>query len=340
MGTIRKRPNGKRQAIVRVKGHEHIYKTFDSHKEAMAWIRETEKQLESKLLTSPDILIGELIDRYVREIYPKRKRMADSHLKHDIPSIKRSFGKLSMRDLVGNGLQKWVLDQSTSSGTRNWHIARLFGVLRQAEMHWSIHIPWDDMKRCRDRLWEEGYIAVADERSRRLSDDELNAIKKVLNHNGTVPMADVIDFCVASAMRISEVCRIEWADLNAEARTVIIRDRKHPRKKFGNHQEVPLLNGAYEVIERQARKKERIFPYCKVYLSKLFKRACDKAGVEDAVLHDLRHEGISRLFELGFEIQEVAMVSGHTNWRTLRRYTHLRPASLVEKERRLRLLAA
>jgi len=37
-------------------------------------------------------------------------------------------------------------------------------------------------------------------------------------------------------------------------------------------------------------------------------------GVEDAVLHDLRHEAISRLFELGFEIQEVGMVSGHTNW--------------------------
>lgn len=60
------------------------------------------------------------------------------------------------------------------------------------------------------------------------------------------------------------------------------------------------------------------------------------AGVEDIVLHDLRHEGISRLFELGFKIEEVALVSGHTEWRTLARYTHLRPASLVERERQLR----
>ena len=34
----------------------------------------------------------------------------------------------------------------------------------------------------------------------------------------------------------------------------------------------------------------------------------DKAGLEDILLHDLRHEGISRLFELGFKIQEVAMI--------------------------------
>ena len=61
-----------------------------------------------------------------------------------------------------------------------------------------------------------------------------------------------------------------------------------------------------------------------------------KGGVQDMMLHDLRHEGISRLFEFGFAIQAVALVSGHTNWRTLARYTHLKPESLIEKERRLK----
>lgn len=60
--------------------------------------------------------------------------------------------------------------------------------------------------------------------------------------------------------------------------------------------------------------------------------------MSDIVLHDLRHEGISRLFELGFQIHEVALVSGHTNWRTLMRYTHLQPASLVQREHELRAL--
>lgn len=71
-------------------------------------------------------------------------------------------------------------------------------------------------------------------------------------------------------------------------------------------------------------------------MSLRFRAAADKVGLEDIVLHDLRHEGISRLFELGFQIQEVALVSGHTNWKTLQRYTHLQPQALVAKERMLR----
>jgi integrase len=38
--------------------------------------------------------------------------------------------------------------------------------------------------------------------------------------------------------------------------------------------------------------------------------------------HDLRH-GVSRLFEMGWDIPCVASVSGHRDWNSLRRYTHL-----------------
>lgn len=53
-----------------------------------------------------------------------------------------------------------------------------------------------------------------------------------------------------------------------------------------------------------------------------------RAGLVDLRWHDLRHEAICRLFEAGYEIQEVALVSGHRDWNMLRRYTHLKPESL------------
>ena len=40
--------------------------------------------------------------------------------------------------------------------------------------------------------------------------------------------------------------------------------------------------------------------------------------------HDLRHEGVSRLFEKGLTIPHVATVSGHRSWQSLKRYTHIR----------------
>jgi integrase len=47
-------------------------------------------------------------------------------------------------------------------------------------------------------------------------------------------------------------------------------------------------------------------------------------GIEDLHFHDLRHEGVSRLFEMGRTIPQVASVSGHRSWQSLQRYSHLR----------------
>lgn len=334
MGTVRRR-GSKYQGIVRVTGHDPIYRTFDSAREAKRWVSDQELLIESKVVTNPEVLITDVIDQYVKEIAPKRK-MAESHLGHDIPSIKVRFAGMKMKDLQGRGLTDWLLKQEGAPSTRAWHIARLFGVLRQAETHWNMPVPWQDMKTCRDKMWELGWIGPANERDRRVSDAELAAIKLHIKKGTRIKAREVFDFCLFSAMRIGEVCRITWDDLDKESRTILIRDRKHPRKKFGNHQTVPLLNGSFEVLESMPKREARIFPYHPGVCSKVFHDAATKAGLENVVLHDLRHEAISRMFELGFAIQEVAMVSGHRDWKLLRRYTHLRPASLVEKERRLR----
>ena len=47
--------------------------------------------------------------------------------------------------------------------------------------------------------------------------------------------------------------------------------------------------------------------------------------------HNLRHEAISRFFERGLSLPEVALISGHRDHRMLLRYTDLRPENLVAK---------
>ncbi len=54
-----------------------------------------------------------------------------------------------------------------------------------------------------------------------------------------------------------------------------------------------------------------------------------RAGFSDFRFHDLRHESISRFFELGLNISEVAVIAGHKDPRMLFRYTHLRAVDLV-----------
>ena len=51
----------------------------------------------------------------------------------------------------------------------------------------------------------------------------------------------------------------------------------------------------------------------------------------DLRFHDLRHEAISRFFEMGLSVPEVAVISGHKDARMLFRYTHLRAEDLVNR---------
>ena len=62
-----------------------------------------------------------------------------------------------------------------------------------------------------------------------------------------------------------------------------------------------------------------------------FRTARKKIDRPDLRFHDLRHESVSRFFEMGLSIPEVALISGHKDVRQLFRYTHLKPENLREK---------
>jgi integrase len=134
-------------------------------------------------------------------------------------------------------------------------------------------------------------------------------------------------------MRQEEIHRVTWDDLNTRTKMLLIRDRKDPRQKKGNDQRIPLLSvSGYDpmaLIEEQralrANDDDRIFPYNHKSVSTAFTRSCQELEIEDLHFHDMRHEGTSRLFEA-----QVALVTGHKDWKMLRRYTHLKPEALHE----------
>ncbi|WP_428685390.1 tyrosine-type recombinase/integrase [Reyranella sp.] len=51
----------------------------------------------------------------------------------------------------------------------------------------------------------------------------------------------------------------------------------------------------------------------------------------DFRFHDLRHEAISRFFEKGLSVPEVALISDHGDIRMLMRYTHLRAETVAAR---------
>ena len=96
---------------------------------------------------------------------------------------------------------------------------------------------------------------------------------------------------------------------------------------------MPLSTKAAQVLAAQRQRNDTPSPF--PVTPNGFRLAWDmlrsRAGLVDLRFHDLRHEAISRFFELGLNIPEVAVISGHKDPRMLFRYTHLRAEELVDR---------
>lgn len=140
----------------------------------------------------------------------------------------------------------------------------------------------------------------------------------------TLPMHRIMAFAIFSTRRQEEITLITWEDFNETEMRQMVRDMKHPGQKKGNDVLCEVLPEAYRIMQLQPGRKGKIFPYNSDTISSRFTRACKFLEIKDLHFHDLRHEGISRLFEMGRTIPQVAAVSGHRSWQSLQRYSHLR----------------
>jgi integrase len=327
------------RALVRKGGHKRCM-TFATRGLAKAWAAKLETEIEELkahgFMKPSDLTVGELIDRYIGELYAS-KRWSVSKT-NDLKALRRAFESYLLHDLDHTSILDaftTMADAGTGGVGIGARMSYFITVLKTARDVWRLNVSVEAAQSARAALVSLGLLTASKERSRRVSDDEIARIIKHLEASATtLPMRDLIHFAVASALRVSEICALKWDDLNTTDRTVKVRDRKHPTKKAGNTSDVPLLDfsghDAYAIVARQPKTNDQIFPYNPRTVGQYFREAAAIHEIEDLVFHDLRHEAVSRMFESKhkYSIPEVALVSGHRDWRHLRRYTNLRAVDL------------
>ncbi len=163
-------------------------------------------------------------------------------------------------------------------------------------------------------------------RNRRVSQSEIERLIAELAEIDRQDVIAVINFAVETGMRRSEILTLEWRFVDLKRRTAHL-----PRTKNGHARTVPLTNGAIAVLEAQDRSNCLAFPVTSDALKMCWRRIMAKTRIEDLHFHDLRHEAVSRFFEMGLSMPEVALISGHRDPRMLMRYTHLVPHQLAKK---------
>jgi integrase len=337
-------PSGSWRAVVRRK-RRYISETFKRKDDARAWALGAERQIDQGSSPTPSRVkrkktFGQLIDLHIADMKAVGKAPGRSKAA-TLAMLKRDLGERAIIDMDRERLIKFGRARSAQGAgpvTLSMDIGMIRLVISHAAAVHGLPVSTEQVDLARIALKRLGLVGKSNERSRRPTEEEL---RKLFEHfdairRPCIPMSRVIRFAIATAMRQEEIFRVTWDDYSPRTKMLLIRDRKDPREKKGNHQRIPLLDvsgyDAVALIEEQRAMRsnddDRVFPHNHKSAGTAFTRACQTLGIIDLHFHDLRHEGTSRLFEFDLKIQQAALVTGHKDWKMLRRYTHLQPESL------------
>lgn len=336
MGTItpRKRKDGSIGYTVQIRRKENgrvVYteaKTFDREVAARAWRDKREKELDQpgalESAKQEDPLLSDVIDRYMRE----SKRALGKTKKQVLNTIKtKPLGGMRCSEIKSPDYKAFADSLNVQPQTVGNYMSHLSSVVRIARPAWGYPLSEKELDDALTVTKSMGITGRSRNRDRRPTHDELDRILTYYTEMETreraeIPMREIIVFAMFSTRRQEEITRISIEDYQGDR--VLVRDMKHPGQKIGNDTWCDLPPEAARIVEAVRPERGPIFPYNHKSISASFTRACAFLEIEDLVFHDLRHEGTSRLFEMGWNIPHVAAVTGHRSWNSLKRYTHLR----------------
>lgn len=312
--------------------------TFDRKQVAQAWIKRRETELAEpgaiERANRKGVTIRKMIEQYLDE-YEKIRPLGKTK-NATLKAIKDTWlGDLDDSALTSQKLvefAQWRMGkegggvQAQTVGNDLSHLGAVLSVARPA---WGYEVDPLAMPDARKVLRKLGMVSKSKERNRRPTLDELDKLmahffEMQVRRPESINMPKMIAFALFSTRRQEEITRIRWDDLDESRQAVLVRDMKNPGQKIGNNVWCHLPDEAWAILQSMPRTHREIFPYNSRSVSASFTRACPLLGIEDLHFHDLRHEGVSRLFEMDWDIPRVSSVSGHRDWNSLRRYTHLR----------------
>ena len=321
MGSIRKRGQ-KWHAQIRIKGWQSLSKTFATKQLADAWVRQTEDNVRSAALTAVQSIVMSLQEactRYATTISTQHKGFQSEQYR--LKQFGNScLGSTNLHDLNHGQIQAYFEQRSqhVSRSTLRREMLLLKRVLTTAMTEWHGNIAIHPMQQ----------IKIPSEnphRVRRITDDEWNRILETARTQRNSLVADVIEFARETGMRRSEILVLESQQIDVEQQIAFLPDTKN-----GTHRSVALSQRATNIVVKRST-DGFLFPISATAVQQAWQRILRKTGVTNLRFHDLRHEAISRFFEMGMTIAEVQSLSGHRDVRQLFNYTHMQASNIACK---------
>ncbi len=327
MATIRKRRD-KWQVQVRRKGQPNQSCSFTIRADALEWARYIEREADRSGLPNDRralerLTVADITKRYRDEVLPQ-KRGGENQAIILNAFLRSRLAETPLSAIDAHQFARYrderlkVVKPSTIIRELGL-IQRVFEVARK---EWAIALASNPVR-------EIEKPTTGPARTRRLEGGEWDRLLKAAKRTRNRLLLPLVRFALETGMRRSELLNAKWQHVNWQARTLYIALTKNGCPRF-----IPLTEHAIELlndIRSMRRNEENVFPLSIEAVKLSWRRLTKRAGLEDLHFHDLRHEAISRFFERGLTVPEVALISGHKDARMLFRYTHLRAEDVARK---------
>jgi len=372
MATKRQRSSESWEFIVRRRGvlPKPLYLTFKDPEEGEAYCKRLEALLDRGIV--PDefkrqaggiVDLSDAIDQYRDKVALSR---SDDRL---LVQQLRRIGTTRISAIDYSWVERWIGDMKRVQGLAPSTIRHHAGALARcldwlARRHAEI-FPGNPLRPLPKSYSayspSDGEVAMVNgkgpredtERDRRLQPGEEERIRAVLAGQKpegkqralTLRRADALaamfDLALESSMRLREMFTLTLDQVNLPGRTIFL-----DRTKNGDKRQVPITSIADRVLRDFIgdRTSGVLFPWWSGtfdageldritwQLSRQYARIFAAAKCPDLTFHDLRHEGISRLYErTTLESAVIRKMVGHLSERAHQRYMNLRASSFADR---------
>lgn len=318
MATIYKRGNSWRVQVA-MKGIRRNG-TFDTKLAAQIWAAEQEKEILAGVRGEiPDKTFGQLLERYQKEISPRKRSGKREATRIDWFIREEPVCQVKLVDLRSHHFAEMRdrrLDEVCGETIR-----RDFNLLSAAlntavkEWGWLKENPLTNVRRP-----PEGKG-----RDRRPSAEETELLLHVMGYRRDYPCETVAQrvaaaylFAIETAMRAGEICSLDDLQVDLQRRVARLEETKN-----GDARDVPLSLEAVAILKQLQpwKRGDKIFRLTPGSLDANFRKYRDRAAIEDLHFHDTRHEAITRLVRIKkLAVLPLARMTGHRNINELMTY--------------------
>lgn len=322
MATLRQRGT-KWQAIIKRQGYPVHSKSFALKKDAEKWARQQERMIDAgewiDQTQSKATTLAELLDRYQNEV-TSTKRGKDIEILR-IANIKRSsLAKYSVSAISGQMLAYYrdTRLKVVKGSTVNRELSLISHVFTVAFREWGYDLPVNPASLVRKP--PEGKA-----RDRVLNVTQREALIASCDQCANPWVKPVVIFALETAARRGEILALTWKDVDLKKCVAKVDGKTGSRN-------IPLSPTCIKLLNSLPRSIDGlVFPITVETLKQAYQRAVKRAGIDDFTFHDMRHDALTRLANMGFNVLELRAISGHTTANMLQRYVSINANDLAGK---------